>query len=358
MYSMQEKPEHIPLTWQNIVLHYGTDKQCEIISWIMGYYSPVQIGREYKYRNTLRNDMSPGCWYEISRNGLVVLVDYADSEYMWKNMFELLMMKSIKESYTIKSFSEALKVINEKFDLKLGAGSETFIDYIPKPVVSNPSEYYRSHKPNGTDIRIVAYQNFSPKAIDYWAQYGIDVNDLEGENLYHVKECYIQAPDAPINGYYSFPCDELTFAIEQDGYLKIYKPLTTYKDQKWRTNMPKDLIFGINTVKKDIQFITKSWKDMMVIRSLGFEAVAVQSEGAVPDKEILENIRANSFMYGPIILFDYDEAGIKAAERLSEITSFDYKFLTGGKDAAEVVKNKGEEFLEEQLHDMQRNLLF
>jgi DNA primase len=80
----------------------------------------------------------------------------------------------------------------------------------------------------------------------------------------------------------------------------------------------------------------------MVLHELGYDSVAVQSEGSIPSKHVTEHLQ-NRFS-DILVLFDNDSAGIQGAEKfcqLHDLQSIMIPKESKAKDIAEFVKLHG-----------------
>lgn len=377
--SYRIQTSYVPLTWQNVIGAGGPGFQEEVISWIMGYSTPIRVSdskEKIYYRNTLRADSNPGCWYIQRPNGLIILVDFADKNYHWKNMFELLMMKSQKESYMIKTFKEALKVINEKFNLGLGLGSPTVIDYDKIKCVYQDMQTKAEpiHAGNRTQIRFTPYGEMTREAKEYLIENGTKLEDVKNyfsKNIFQVKNAFVSHHEGHLldkngNTFKPIGVGKLCFAyyFPDSKNVKLYKP---FEDKRYRflSTCDQNDIFGLQqaidyifnyVIEEGINppklIITKSWKDMMAIRSNGYMSIAFQNEGSFPDKSILFN-KCLDYYKDAYVLFDNDETGYKASDDfVAKYPHVKNIKLVGAKDASEYIGLYGEEKFKEHLQEI------
>lgn len=135
----------------------------------------------------------------------------------------------------------------------------------------------KSHKDDNNN------STFIKSGIDYWQRYGITKSMLNKHNVYSAEFVFINTQimmkytDAnPIFAY--------LYNYNNSQYYKIYRPLTIDKSQKFFNDfygISKYLIHGVKLLPShgETLIITKSAKDCMVMDTLGFNSVAVQSEG-------------------------------------------------------------------------------
>lgn len=142
----------------------------------------------------------------------------------------------------------------------------------------------------------------------YFDQFGISTKTLSIFNVKCVKEVYINGSRKHIS-VEGFPI----FSYTVKDKVRIYRPLSE-KSTKWRGNLTLGCVFGYEQLKRksSIGIITKSMKDIMVLYEMGYESVSPSSENQL----IVDSVLADFFLsYSKhFILFDNDEAGIKATK--------------------------------------------
>ena len=189
-------------------------------------------------------------------------------------------------------------------------------------------------------------KNFSKIDDEYWGQYGITRKTLKDFDIYPIERFWINDILQPF--IYSKNCPMYAFKIFDK--FKIYRPLSTYKKDKWRSNCTRYDIQGYEQLQNngDLLIITKSLKDVMVLSELGYASIAPQSEHASIPTSIMKEMKAR--FKNIVIFFDYDEGGVKGAEKLSEKHDIPYKFISKHyldlydiKDISDFRKEMGEE---------------
>lgn len=178
--------------------------------------------------------------------------------------------------------------------------------------------------------------------LKYWEQFGLDLYDLYKADIYACSMVMYtnKGGESKIYGY-NTPANPIYCIEISSGIYKIYRPLSTSKFGKWFTNSNSEDLQGLTLLnnKRNLLIITSSMKDAVVLKKLGYEAVAPSGEGVrIPDK-VLDYLRATS---KKIIYFnDADSAGYKYTFKLSKETGFDYIFIPSYylvKDISDFVK--------------------
>lgn len=183
-------------------------------------------------------------------------------------------------------------------------------------------------------------QEFTAVDAAYWSKYGITREILNRYYVISCKHIFINktivasyAADNPIYAYIFKKDKEITF--------KIYQPFN--KKMKWLSNCDKSVLQGWDQMppKGDLLVITKSLKDVMVLHSMGYSSLAVQSEN--PDTIKPNVYKQLEERFSRIVtLFDNDPAGINASQFFTKEYSTEGIFLPGPhKDISDSVEGIG-----------------
>lgn len=205
----------------------------------------------------------------------------------------------VKILFTLDSFQDAINKINQDFEL--GWQSKTVngkrLDTL-KPIIRDPA-----------DIDAICHDEFTLKGISYWRDYGISREILQEYNVRQVKYVLL---DRRFKS-----ADELSFSYRIGKFLKIYQPHSV--DHKFINNYPPNYVEGLFQLmqrkdrRTDLLIITKSTKDIMVLRTLGFDAIAPKAENNPIPQFLLDTVEG---LYDEVVtLFDPDEAGTRARAR-------------------------------------------
>jgi 5S rRNA maturation endonuclease (ribonuclease M5) len=264
---------------------------------------------ENNFHSLFRSDKNPGCRFKW-HSGILYFVDNAT--FNGKLYFNIVDVISILFNLTIK---EAIhKIISEnKIDVSLHNYKLKNTNY-SKPKINIKSTNFE----NDNYFKITPYQLRMEnvfKIDTYW----INIHgQWEINKLYNPKK---------VNTYgYYFP--------DTDN-IKLYFP---NQNIRFFTNCNEHDIYGLNKLpyyydKNDSHLIiTKSQKDRLLLDYMyGYNAIAVQSETSVTLRE--DVIRAINKFKQIYILFDYDETGIKYADKLALlIPNTNVIFLQNAKD--------------------------
>lgn len=247
------------------------DNQLSIMSEALGYDVDVNV----KHRNPLREDKHAGCtikWF----NGKLWFIDFGYSP------------NSICASDM----------------LRLTKG-------IVRPVYyGEQHSYVKQYKTqtNNTKIDIVTREfNYDDKV--YWNSYGVDVDILNSYGCYAVQKLWVNSKDILV--------DKLCYGIFVEGRVKVYMPKS--KTRKWISNVLKEHIGMLRmlSITGDKVIITKSFKDAMTLRCLGYGDVCwLQSESVDMNREAIFSLTKR--FKEVIILFDNDIVGKDNSNRLCD----------------------------------------
>lgn len=163
------------------------------------------------------------------------------------------------------------------------------------------------------------------------------------DKLYWTDKYYI--PLILLNDYDIFPCNYVylknrpdnmfiwgthldnnpIYAYEVNKKFKIYKPLSPDKKLKWISTVTENDIQGMKQLsgkKGELLIITSSMKDLLVLKVLGYDAIALGGEANNLSDKIIDYLYT---LYDNIIVFyDNDEPGLKYAAIMAEKLSSSY----------------------------------
>lgn len=282
------------------------------------------------FTNPLRPDDNPTCSIK-SFNNKLIFRDWADSESL--DCFSFI------QRIANCNYYDGLCLIAKHFDLLEGDDVEKF-KYI---IDVNQIVELKKREKLKSEL-LIKRCDWSKKHIDFWKQFGLTIDDLEGD--IHPIKCFW------LNGHKYFPKNDLGFAYHFGGYdYKIYNPLANRKtgEIKFIHNV-SDIFQGEQQLKFDKLnlLITSSYKDVKLLRkiekeyNLDFEVVAPISETSLPANKIQYYIGmyANTYMY-----HNNDNAGIKAMVKYSQQYNMGYFHnpLELPKDPTDIVKKFGYE---------------
>lgn len=171
-------------------------------------------------------------------------------------------------------------------------------------------------------------RSFNDIDYNYWNSYGLELIDVYNGGIEPCSRVYYNNKNKGTKLLCYHEDSNPIYRIKLNkGIYKIYRPLNPTKSGKWFANSGSEDIQGINLISehRDILFITSSMKDVLVLRKIGYDAIAPNGEGVrIPDK-IIDYLVATS---NNILYFnDSDEAGYNYTEKMSKETGFKSIFI-------------------------------
>jgi len=247
------------------------------------------IGRNIK--NPFYNDTKPSfSFYE--KGGSILFKDFGEPKYSG-NVFDFVGFYYNLNLNTKGNFYELLKRINSDLHLRL-------------------FEYKQEDK-------IIEYKYIDKIVPEYFDQFDIKGDVLKNNNVVEVRWFKTKNGKKVFstleNPVFAYKIDESTF--------KIYQPLNPQFKFYWIGNKPQDYVFGLNDIaeKSPYLIIAAGEKDVLTLRSLGFQAICFNSE---TEMNLSENQidELNEKFKSILVLYDNDETGIKSSQQLAEKYGF------------------------------------
>ena len=293
----------------------------------MEYYLGIKVAKGL-FCSPLRKDNTPTCSFYRNKSGELIFKDFSGSFY--GNFISVVM-----EKYHVPYF-KALKIIAEDFNL-----SKKHVDKIVQPIKQSTTIF----KDDGPANIRVEVKDFTQEELDWWASYGITLDILKKFNAFSCKNIFLNGElfktlykDNFMFGYYGGKKDGLEL-------WRIYFP--KQHNYRFLTNWPAKKIQGLKQLKKsgDLCIITKSMKDCMTLYSLGFNAIAPNSENLFISDAVLNKLKS-AFKY-IIVLYDTDIPGIQNMRKIKKKYKDLYYFYIPrhykAKDISDFYKKYGRE---------------
>lgn len=287
------------------------------------YIGQFKIG--YIYNSPFREDKNPSFGIFRSRKtGKLLFKDHG-------NGLCGDVIRFVQEYTGITNYNELLKQIVKDLNIKNNT------------VLKSTKAYEKSEE---TVIGVVR-QEFTNVDKAFWQQFGITLDTLKKYNVSSIKYYLC---DGIVKGIYK---DESPmYAYKVYDKFKIYRPLAD-KHTKWRNNLTEYDIQGLEQLpeKGELLIITKSLKDVMCLREMGYNAISPSSESTFIPDNILDILKKRFKRI--LVCFDRDPAGVKNMRKISKKTGL-YGFLTHkkfkSKDISDAVKNNGFEVIKNWLN--------
>lgn len=270
--------------------------------------------------------------------GTLRYIDFGDSNIKG-NCFQFVI-----SMFNLSSLDDALLLIDKDFDLGIVSTSssknyEKIVTSYKQPTTTFKREFFIQ----------VKTRKFTHEELAYWNEYYQDIDDLRLNNVYSIKEVYLNKKKFNIKD------TELRFGYLYEGHWKIYRPFADKKNKWMPNNVPITMMDGLDDIKDcDVAFINKSKKDYMVMKKVVPCCCAVQNEGiGCFSEENVNYLKENSDRQ--ILSFDSDEPGVKNSQLITEKFGFEYcnvpkLYLGEGiKDWADLAKTHGLKTIEKYL---------
>lgn len=262
----------------------------------------------------LRVDKKPTCGFYTGTNGRIYFHDFATEESLDCIRFAQELWKTTREIAIQRLFQMIEAVPQEEITPKEKNFEYTFIpDDIQK------TTYFRNFKISDATLRLY--------------------------NVFLAKTVYVNG-----NVLAKSTITDPLFVYLESGKIKTYRPLSKDPLKKWGGNCTSSTIFGLKQLplKGQICFITSSLKDVMELRELGFNAVALNAEtlGTGPNSmnvfKTLLNILTGRFEH-VLVFHNNDAPGINYMRKLYEVHRVPYIYIPFGypKDISDYVKKFG-----------------
>lgn len=172
-------------------------------------------------------------------------------------------------------------------------------------------------------------QNFSIVDFEYWNSYGIPLSLLLEYNISACKQVFVKTKENNLVLFAEYSKKNPIYCYKIDDTYKIYRPLNPSKVGKWLSTTKQEDIQGMKQLPLiklgKLLIITSSMKDLLVLKILGYDAIALGGEGNRIPAKILDYLYAS--FEEILIFYDNDEAGIKYAQKLSEEIKAGYVYI-------------------------------
>ncbi len=280
----------------------------EILSHFLKPYAngkPLQKGKHISSPFTV--DKTPSC--NIFPKG---------NDWFWKDFssgkggdcFDLV--AELHNLDTKSDFPQILEIINQELSLGLGNGEAVTL---PERVqVQAPKVVAPENKPFEINTK-----DWEESELAYWEKGNVSKDLLQ---KYHVSVLSSYSSVSNAGKPYTFDNEwQPIFCYHiAKNCKKIYKPHTLDKRFKfqWLGIKPKEYIFGLEQLppKGKVCFIAAGEKDTLTTVSNGFPAICLNSESAIPSKELLEDLRKRFQIVAS--LYDNDKTGRTQASKHEE----------------------------------------
>lgn len=246
----------------------------------LGYNPEIKVNYSSPFRD---DDASPSFGIFPCRK--------VNREYMWKDSGGMGdsgdVVKLVRKLYGLSSLEEAVDLIKSDFGLGLK---------LPKR-----EKVIRHQAPTRSDIDIrIKPREFKADDFEWWNTWNVS------------KQILIDYRVSPLYSYWLTPSQRVPVFAPKFSYVyRIYNRYQLYfptkpKGKKFRMDLGEEHVLGVQQLKfnSDTLIITKSYKDVMCLRSFGYEAISPRSENTPLPAKAFDWINAH---YKKVyVLFDND----------------------------------------------------
>jgi len=287
------------------------------------------------FKSELYNDKNPSCRIYCSQGGSLRYKDFGNGD-------NLSIIEYIQKKYNC-TFKECLTIISNDFKLnniQLLTNKQQRIIQLDETITIKPK----------TRIEIQS-QPFTITDYNYWNQYKIPLTLLEEYNVFSCKQVYLYKGDKVTTYNYtnSNPIYAYRFCTDGEYSYKIYFPYAD-KKYKWLFNggSAKDIEgYDQLSLHGDNLILTKSLKDCMSFRLLGYDAISLQGETNKLESSFVARLLKR--FDNIIVNYDNDTEGIRGAKRLESQYGFKYFFIDGAKDLSDFIKTNDLQTAKQQI---------
>jgi len=246
-------------------------------------------------------------------------------------------------TYKYKDFStgkggSAIDLVKDLYELSFHKAAQLIIENYNDFVLHNNGGYALEEFQRAAKYKVTSHKFRSWTTQDqyFWTQFNIGSKLLEAHNIKPLESYCMTKDDKNlcIKGLYLYGY------FKEDGTLyKIYQPKTL--DKKFIK--VSNYVQGYEQLRDNTHLvITSSLKDVMSIKSLklNIDVIAPDSENTMLKQDVMEELQNK---YNKIVvLFDNDDAGIKAMQTYKEKYPFiETTVLPMSKDVSDSIKDFG-----------------
>lgn len=268
------------------------------------YFGDFRLRKTFS--SPFRIDKNPSFGFYYNRMGEIVCNDIVSKE-------KLDAIGFVAKLHTISRKEAIYKIMND-FNIECESIYNKKHQKIISKVISE-SEKRRKE----TKIQIVR-KNFTTDDKNYWNKWQFSEKELEQEFIYSVEKLYINGNKIPLKK------TEICFAIYQQnkektkGYFKILQP---FSKNKWISNIPLDLPFGIDRLPYSSEhlIITKSAKDRMCLKKIFSDVLGTQNESI---NAVINCVPESKLYKKTTVIFDADSPGVNACIEITKKYNWNY----------------------------------
>lgn len=219
------------------------------------------------------------------------------------------------------SHPETIKQIYRDLNLSLGGP-------VSSPITTRKRVESIGFTTEDNTVILCEKQSFNIVDYNYWNQYYISLKTLLEYSINSCKRVIIKkVKENKLVLFAEYSNTNPIYSYEINGKFKIYRPLNPTKYGKWISTTKAEDIQGLAQLpdKGTLLIITSSMKDLLVLKTLGYNAIALGGEGNRIPAKILDYLYA---CFTEILVFyDNDEAGINYGRKFSSEIGSEYVYI-------------------------------
>jgi 5S rRNA maturation endonuclease (ribonuclease M5) len=323
---------HIDIKEEKVTLDIIQSRVSELDIFKMYCNNFTEIGKCFK--SEFYEDNNPSCVIYQNKNNKLNYKDFGSDDHL--DCYAYIMKK-----YNC-NFSESLNIIASDFNI-LSIKVDVPVDYVLGSNY-NKQSLVTYKKP---EISIVP-RNWNIVDYNFWTKrYGFEFKILEEYDIVPLEYCYLHKGDKTIVFKYDKlnPMYAYRFTFDGKFSYKIYWPLSPDKKRKWLFSGGSSYnIEGEDCLPLhgDLLVITKSLKDIIALKLMGYNAISLQGEANRLEQSMVDRFLKR--FKEIIILYDNDEQGVKSSNKITSNYGFRSVFIPkeyNSKDPSELIENLG-----------------
>lgn len=303
---------------------------------IMEFYIRIPVIEDNffgsSFCNPFREDKHPTCNYYYDERSKLRIRDFGGD--LLDRLFNMDVFDVVAHIYNLDAnygqhFKLIQHIIAKDFNLNI------YADKKEEVLRLDTFLKLQKEKKRRTKIIKVVPRKWNKQDEYYWyKRYGISYYTLKAHNVFPAQEVWLEDSKGMLQRIYIYSENNPAYAYyggkEFDINLwKIYFPLNTNpKYNKVITN--KQFEQGLDTfLPTKVGIVTKSLKDVMVLKEFNLQAVSISAEGILLSADMYFNVKSLSGFV--VSLLDYDRTGIVMANRLKKTYNMQPLMLTRGR---------------------------
>jgi len=296
---------------------------------IMQHYFPYKINNPISYLNPFRKkgdeDVIAGCkFYYFGEKYLFRDFSHPD---LSGDCFKVCSMANGD-----CSFDESIRIISKDFNLDWKIQSfKELKEFAKKKAKVQIEKSVLKERYLGNKFTLEIHScPLQPKHYLYWKKLGVPCRMLKEYNVLGLEKIVFKS--SSYNSTRSYDGSVAFCYDEGDSGKTAYIPHSP-KGYRFFKTVSGSHVMGVEEVKNNLLgniadriIVTKSKKDMLVLNSLGFFSISLQSELPNITERVKKEIELLS-VDPPLIIYDGDEPGRKLSALLSKNTGWPYLVL-------------------------------